>query len=110
MKKLIETELPFCDKCDKEAVYGCAGCDVDTCLTCRDETFLCYMKNFNLDPTAQFPVCRECDANPSEELRPTLELVKEIHKKINAELGRREKAIKRIAKFSTDGFNNLPTC
>lgn len=109
MKKLIEEERPFCDVCEKDASYGCAGCDADTCLTCRDETFIAYIKNFNLDSSSIFPVCKECDANPSEELKPTLDLVKEIDKKVKAELKRRDSSVKRISKFATEGFNNLPT-
>lgn len=108
MKKLIETELPFCDACEKDAVYGCAGCDKDTCLTCRDATFVAYLKNFNLDSSSIYPVCNDCDENPNEELLPTLTLVKEIDTKIKAELLRRERGVKRITKFATEGFNDLP--
>jgi len=104
MKREICEQRPFCDVCEKEAVYGCAGCDVDTCLTCRDETFIAYIKNFNLDSSSIFPVCKKCDAKPSKELKPMLSFVKKVDKKVKAELKRREETVKTIHDYAKENY------
>ncbi len=104
MKKEICNELPFCNRCEADAQFGCPGCDNDVCVDHRELDFELYFKSFSLDPSSYYPVCKECDKNPPKEIKVMLAFVKKVSKKITAELARRQKKMEEIHAFAEENF------
>ena len=104
MIKIEEQEVHYCDKCEKDALYGCVGCAKDTCMECRDETFKGLFQDFSLDPNLILPVCNECYANPPEEIKERLEKTIEIDEMVRKELERRQRVSDKINKLSKKYF------
>ena len=104
MIKKITEERHFCDKCGDDAVYGCIGCDHDTCLKCRDETFKGLFQSIVIDVDTILPVCNTCYDKPPKKISKRLKITIKIDQMVKDELERRQKISDEIIAFQEKYF------
>lgn len=80
MKKVIDKEVHFCDKCGKEMEYpsNCMGCNKEYCYDCSKTEFVRYSHAIFFQGSGDGKFCIECNATPPDRLVKLMVLYRKI--------------------------------